>query len=188
MKLILGLGNPGPEYVFTRHNAGFLVLDALAQDLALKFKSWEGSSLTLATTLFGQRVLLAKPQTYMNLSGRAAADLSLRHGLGPKDLIIIYDDLDLPFGRIRIRERGGSAGHRGIESIIQHLGSQELTRIRLGIREDEQISDPVAYVLAKFPRQRMLELEAMIHRAIQALEVLLREGAAKAMSLFNATT
>ena len=185
MKLVIGLGNPGSEYRDTRHNMGFMVVDALAAGSRKRIEKPEAKALTLATRLADQDVILAKPQTYMNLSGEAVVRLLEKYELAPADLIVIYDDIDLPFGTIRIRERGGSGGHKGIQSIIDALATKEFTRIRLGIREREQIGDTKDYVLAEVDASMRSERDELIAHAARALNVLLKEGTAKAMSLYN---
>jgi PTH1 family peptidyl-tRNA hydrolase len=185
MKLVVGLGNPGSEYRDTRHNMGFMVVEAIAAGLRKRFEKSEAKALTLTTQLADQEVVLVKPQTYMNLSGQAVVRLLEKYHLAPGDLIVIYDDIDLPFGTVRIRERGGSGGHKGIQSIIDVLGTKEFTRIRLGIREHEQIGDTKDYVLSEVDASKRSERDELIARAARALEALLKEGTAKAMSLYN---
>src|SRR4029077_17476076 len=140
VKLIVGLGNPGPEYVFTPHNLGFLAIDRMATDRNVDVRNRQCQALTGRTQIGDEQVLLAKPETFMNLSGLSVRELLDEYQLRPEsDLIVIYDELDLPMGTIRIRQRGRSAGHNGMESIIKALGTQEFLRIRLGIAPEKKI-------------------------------------------------
>ena len=148
MKLIVGLGNPGIEYQFTPHNLGFLAIDRIANDLGAEVRNRQCRALTARVVVAGQPVVLAKPETYMNLSGLSVRELVAEHQVDVKsDLIVIYDELDLPLGAIRIRQRGSSAGHNGMESILGALGTDEFLRIRLGIAPDRKVVDGVKYVL-----------------------------------------
>ena len=150
MKLIVGLGNPGIEYQFTWHNLGFLVVDRLAEQCGAQVANRHCRALTGKCNIAGNQVLLAKPETYMNLSGVAVRELVEKHEFDPvQDLIVIYDELDLPVGTLRIRQRGSSAGHNGLESIIGALGTQEFLRIRLGIAPDRPLGDGAKYVLSQ---------------------------------------
>lgn len=186
MKLIVGLGNPGIEYQFTPHNLGFLTVDRLANDAGVEVRNRNCRALTARAVIEEQQVLLAKPETYMNLSGMAVRELVERYEADPgKDLIVIYDELDLPLGKIRIRQRGGSAGHNGMESIIGALGSQEFLRIRLGIGPEKKVSDGARYVLAPFRKQQLKLVDEILATANEAVKVILREGPATAMNRFN---
>lgn len=185
MRLVVGLGNPTAEYKLTRHNLGFMVLDELAARLKQKISTFEADALTLQTEFAGESLILAKPQTYMNLSGRAVVRLLTKYRLAIKDLIVIYDELDLPLGKIRIRERGSSGGHNGVQSIIDAIGTEEFTRIRLGINENGKVTDGVRYVLSTFKPSDREAVEQVIDRTIRALETILSESTMKAMSLFN---
>lgn len=187
MRLVVGLGNPGREYSRTRHNLGFMLLDRF---LYLKKQDqekwrWEAEALTSRVRLGPEELLLAKPQTYMNLSGRAVRLLLDKYALPPEQMIVAYDDLDLPLGRIRIRERGSSGGHLGLESIIDNIGTDRFVRLRMGIRGPDPISDPAEYVLSPFEERELEAAEAMIERAAQALETIVTSGAERAMSRFN---
>lgn len=185
MKLIVGLGNPGEEYRRTRHNVGFRVVDMLAaQARATPWKT-ECLSAVCSAQIAGAPALLAKPLTYMNLSGRAVGLLMAEYRLGLPDLVVILDDFNLPLGKIRIRERGSAGGHNGLESVLRALESDEFVRIRLGIGEDNMPEDKMRFVLAEFPREREEEVNHMIMRAADAVRALLAEGAARAMSVFN---
>lgn len=186
MKLIVGLGNPGIEYQFTPHNLGFLTLDRLAERWGIEVKNRHCQALT-ARKGFGEHdVLLAKPETYMNLSGLAVRELLEEYELRPEqDLIVIYDELDLPFGAIRIRPRGGTAGHNGMESIVGALGTEDFLRIRLGIAPERKVADGARYVLGQFRRSQYKAVDEMLDTAADAVEAILKEGAAAAMNRFN---
>jgi len=186
VKLIVGLGNPGIEYQFTPHNLGFLSIDRIADDCGAEVRNRQCRALTARAVIEEQQVLLAKPETYMNLSGLSVRELVAKHGLDPaNDLILIYDELDLPLGTIRIRQRGSSAGHNGMESVIGALGTQEFLRIRLGIGPDRKISDSVKYVLTPFRKRELKKVDEVIDNAAEAVKVILREGPAAAMNRFN---
>ena len=185
-RVIVGLGNPGERYARTRHNAGFLAVDALAREASSG--SWEAEcqALVCRCMIAGQPVVLAKPLTFMNLSGQAVDLLLERYPVGIEGIIVALDDLNLPFGRIRIRERGSAGGHRGLESVLRAVGTEELVRVRLGIGEEAWAGDVSDFVLSEFPANRELELTEMVLRARDALKSILAEGVAKAMSVFNA--
>jgi peptidyl-tRNA hydrolase, PTH1 family len=186
VKLIVGLGNPGIEYQFTPHNLGFLTIDRLAERLAVEVKNRHCQALTARATVSEQAVLLVKPETYMNLSGLAVRGLVEEYEARPEqDLIVVYDELDLPFGAIRIRPRGGTAGHNGMESIVGALGTEEFLRIRLGIAPDRKVADGARYVLGQFRRSQYKAVDQMLDSAADAVEAILKEGAAAAMNRFN---
>lgn len=186
MKLIVGLGNPGIEYQFTPHNLGFLAIDRIANDLGIEVRNRQCRALTARTSIAGTPVVLAKPETYMNLSGLSVVELVAEHQVDVKqDLIVIYDELDLALGTIRIRQRGSSAGHNGMESILGALGTDEFLRIRLGIAPDRKLSDSVKYVLTPFRKAQDEIVDTVIDTAAQAVEVILKEGPAAAMNRFN---
>ncbi|HTE90065.1 MAG TPA: aminoacyl-tRNA hydrolase [Terriglobales bacterium] len=186
MKLIVGLGNPGIEYQFTPHNLGFLAVDRIAQQCGVEVRNRQCRALTARTVIGSEPVLLAKPETFMNLSGVSVRELIAQHELRPEsDLIVIYDELDLPLGMIRIRQRGSSAGHNGMESLIGALGTQEFLRIRLGIAPDRKISDGVKYVLTPFRKKELKVVDEVLDTAAEAVNVILKEGPAAAMNRFN---
>ena len=186
MKLIVGLGNPGIEYQFTPHNLGFLTVDRLANDSGVEVRNRNCRALTARAVVQDQQVLLAKPETYMNLSGMAVRELVEKYEAdSAKDLIVIYDELDLPFGKIRIRQRGSSAGHNGMESIIGALGSQEFLRIRLGIAPEKKVNNGAKYVLAPFRKSQLSLVDDILETGTEAVKVILREGPAAAMNRFN---
>lgn len=186
MRIIAGLGNPGPQYELTRHNVGFLVVDALADRHGLRFGPQKFGALTARGRVGGEEVLLAKPLTFMNLSGRSLAALLAFHKLAPDGLLVVHDDLDLAFGRLQIRERGGDGGHYGLRSIIAELGDPGFLRLRVGIgRPADHRQDPADYVLSPFGPDEVAALGPVIDRAAEAIETLLRDGVARAMNRFN---
>jgi PTH1 family peptidyl-tRNA hydrolase len=187
MKLIVGLGNPGIEYQFTPHNLGFLAIDRIAEQYGAHVSNRRCKAQTGKANIAGQEVLLAKPETYMNLSGLSVRELVNEYEIDPaKDLVVIYDELDLPFGTIRIRPRGGTAGHNGMESIIGALGgSQEFLRIRLGIAPDRPVGDGAAYVLSQLKKAQMETVDGMLEAASEAVKTILGEGPEAAMNRFN---
>ena len=184
MKLIVGLGNPGRRYRGTRHNAGSEVIESLAHRhrVSLREEGWAESG---SLTLDGQRVLLARPQMYVNVSGTAVADLRRRHRLPLAHLLIVLDDLDLPVGQIRLRAKGSDGGHNGMRSIIETLDSMEFPRLRIGIGRPPEGIDPADYVLTRFdPAERPLIDEAVALGA-DAVEVFIRQDIEAAMTAFN---
>jgi PTH1 family peptidyl-tRNA hydrolase len=186
VKLIVGLGNPGIEYQFTPHNLGFLTIDRIANDLGLEVRNRQCRALTARATIAGELGVLAKPETYMNLSGLSVVELAAEHQVDvTKDLIVIYDELDLPLGTIRIRQRGSSAGHNGMESILSALGTDEFLRIRLGIAPDRKVADGVKYVLTPFRKAQEKVVDEVLETAAEAVGVILKEGPAAAMNRFN---
>ena len=179
MKLIVGLGNPGIEYQFTPHNLGFLTIDRIAGDRDVEVRNRQCRALTGRTHIGDEQVLLAKPETFMNLSGLSVRELLAEYQLRPEaDLIVIYDELDLPMGTIRIRQRGSSAGHNGMESIIGTLGTEEFLRIRLGIAPEKKILKP-------FTKRQLKVVDEVLDTAAEAVKVILTEGLAAAMNRFN---
>ena len=186
MKLIVGLGNPGEEYEATRHNLGFMLVDRLFESTGgRRFRS-ELSARIAEVTLAGQRVLLVKPQTFMNLSGDAVKPLLERYGEGDTaNLIVASDEAALPFGMIRVRARGSAGGQKGLKSIIERLGSGEFARVRMGVKPNHPVSDLASFVLAKIPRRDRQALEEVLDRAAEAIEVVLAEGVERAMQRFN---
>ncbi len=183
-KLIVGLGNPGPKYTWTRHNAGFMVLDRLAQLAGISVTKKNFSGLYGEGSWLGERLLLLKPQTFMNLSGRAVAEALRFHKLTLADLVVIHDDLDIPFGSLKLKEGGGHGGHNGLRSLVQELGGNGYLRLRVGIGRPAH-GDVTGYVLQNFSSPEMQGLPHVVEGAVEALEMLLDEGIGKAMSLFN---
>ncbi|HEX6504522.1 MAG TPA: aminoacyl-tRNA hydrolase [Terriglobales bacterium] len=189
MKLIVGLGNPGIEYQFTPHNLGFLALDRIANECGVEVRNRNCRALTARAVIEGQPVLLAKPETYMNLSGLSVRELVTKYEIDPaSDLILIYDELDLPLGTIRIRQRGSSAGHNGMESVIGALGTQEFLRIRLGIAPDRKVADGVKFVLTPFRKAQLKVVDDVLDATFEAMRVILKDGAGAAMNRFNRKT
>ncbi len=187
MKIVVGLGNPGIEYQFTPHNIGFLVLDRLAERHDAHITNRRCKALTGKFRIGEHEVLLAKPETYMNLSGMSVRQLVEEYEADPaKDLVVIYDELDLPFGKLRLRERGGSAGHNGMESILGALGTQEVMRMRIGIAPEHKPKDGAHYVLSQFKKSQYKTVDEALDRAADAVETIFTEGRAKAMNRFNA--
>jgi peptidyl-tRNA hydrolase, PTH1 family len=191
VKLIVGLGNPGIEYQFTPHNLGFLAIDRIAYALGVEVRNRQCRALTARALIdskafAGESVVLAKPETYMNLSGLSVRELVAEHQVDvQRDLIVIYDELDLPLGTIRIRQRGSSAGHNGMESILGALGTDEVLRIRLGIAPDRKVVDGVKYVLTPFRKAQEEVVDELLDTAVQAVEVIVKQGPAAAMNRFN---
>ena len=185
--LIVGLGNPGAEYEWSRHNLGFMLIDRLASDAGVECKRKECRSLVVRTRIDQAEVQLVKPQTFMNLSGEAVSCLVTKQGLSEpgRNLIVISDDLALPFGTIRIRERGSAGGHNGLKSIIASLGTNEFVRLRIGIQPEHPINDTKSFVLDTFSRSARKAVEEIIERSADALRTILRDGVLKAMSLYN---
>jgi PTH1 family peptidyl-tRNA hydrolase len=184
--LIVGLGNPGSEYEWTRHNLGFMLIDKLAQDAAVEVSRRECSSFTGRAVLEGSEVRLIKPRTFMNLSGEAVACFSAKDKISVADrLLVISDDLALPFGTIRIRARGSAGGHNGLKSIIAAVGSDEFIRLRIGIQPEHPVADAKRFVLDPFPRSVRGELEKILDRSAEALRAILRDGVLKAMTEYN---
>jgi peptidyl-tRNA hydrolase, PTH1 family len=186
VKLIVGLGNPGIEYQFTPHNIGFLAIDRIAEQCGVVVDNRHAKALTARARIGKEEILLAKPETFMNLSGMSVRELVEKHGVDPeKDLIVMYDELDLPLGMIRIRERGSSAGHNGMQSIINALETQEVARIRLGIAPDDPAKGGARYILAPFRKSQLVAVDEMLDLAAQAVHVALSEGVKTAMNRFN---
>jgi PTH1 family peptidyl-tRNA hydrolase len=185
-KVIVGLGNPGERYARNRHNVGFMAVEALAKEVGGRNWSMEIMARTCQVEIGGCPVLLAEPLTYMNASGKAVSLLLSALQKTPQDLVLVLDDLNLPFGRIRIRERGSAGGHHGLESILAALESDEIVRVRLGIGEEQMPQDKAEFVLSDFPPERQKELGEMLGKAGNALKSILCGGTSKAMAVFNA--
>ena len=184
---IVGLGNPGRDYEWTRHNLGFMLIDKLAHDASIAVSRRECSSFVGRGEIEGAVTKLAKPQTFMNLSGQAVSCLlaKLQTESPVKQLVVISDDLALPLGTIRIRERGSAGGHNGWKSIIASIGTDEFVRLRIGIQPDHPISDPKKFVLDLFSRSERTVVEDMLEQGAKAIRTIIRDGALKAMSEFN---
>ena len=186
MKLIVGLGNPGIEYQLTPHNLGFLAIDRIAGNSGVEVRNRQCQALTARAVIADQTVLLAKPETYMNLSGVSVEGLLRKYDAEPEsDLIVIQDELDFPLGTLRIHTRRSSAGHNGIESIIGALGTQDFLRVRIGVAPERKIRDGAAYLLAPMKKKDLEVVDGMLDTAEQAVKVILKDGAAAAMNRFN---
>jgi PTH1 family peptidyl-tRNA hydrolase len=189
MRLVVGLGNPGAQYSWTRHNLGFMLIDLLARSAGAPVKRTECRALVGRAELEGERVELVKPQTYMNLSGEAVACLVAKHDLRAAasngSLIVISDDLALPSGVIRLRARGSAGGHNGLKSIIGALRTDEFIRLRIGIQPEHPVGDTSRFVLDEFPTSARAEVEKVLDRSADALRAILRDGIDKAMAEYN---
>ena len=186
VKLIVGLGNPGDEYRLTPHNLGFLAIDRIAGSLGVEVKNRQCRALTARAVIGGETVLLAKPETFMNLSGVSVRELVEEYEAKPEsDLIVIQDELDFPLGTLRIHTRRSSAGHNGIESIIEALGTQDFLRIRIGVAPERKVGDGATYLLAPMRKPELAIVDGMLDIAEEAVKVILKEGSAAAMNRFN---
>jgi peptidyl-tRNA hydrolase, PTH1 family len=183
--LIVGLGNPGRQYRNNRHNIGFLLVDRLAEKLGVSFSRLESKALVTKADYLGQRVVLAKPQTFMNLSGQATASLVKFYKIPLENLLVAYDDVDLPFGHLRLRPGGGSAGQKGMASIIERLGTQDFPRLRLGIGRPPGRMEAAAYVLQDFSPYEKPILSAALERGMEAALVYISQGLDAAMNQYN---
>ncbi len=186
MWLIVGLGNPGEEYTRTRHNIGFRVVAHLAERMGARFEDKRAKSRTAEGTLAGQRVALAKPFTFMNLSGQAIVGLSQWYKVPPERVLVIYDDLDLPFGTLRLRERGSAGTHNGMRSTVTLLGTQNFPRLRVGIDRVPPKWDAAKYVLSRFTSDEEAQIPSLLDRASDAVERAVRDGVLAAMNSVNA--
>jgi len=185
VKLIVGLGNPGLEYEFSPHNMGFAVVDRLAERYSVRLARKQYQSLCGLAHIGDEDAWLIKPQTFMNLSGLAVEEWLAKQNSGPEELLVIADEIDLPWGIIRIRAKGGSAGHHGLESIIAAISSQQFARLRIGVCPEHPVTDTVHYLLSPMRRAQRREMEEVLERACDAGETLVKHGPAKAMNLFN---
>jgi peptidyl-tRNA hydrolase, PTH1 family len=185
LKLIVGLGNPGYEYYLTPHNLGFMAVDRLAEDCGVEVSHREAQALTALSEIEGVQVVLAKPQTFMNLSGMSVARLLDKYGLPDEDLIVLVDEANLPLGSIRVKPHGSAGGHNGLKSIIGALGSDEFVRVRMGAQPDRPLEDKSTYVLGRFRKADLESVAEMIDQSAEAVRVILKEGVQKAMNRFN---
>ncbi len=183
--LLVGLGNPGREYKDNRHNVGFMLIDRLCVLLDVRLNRLQSKALVAFAAYQGNKIILAKPQTYMNLSGQAVGGLARFYKLPLENVMVAHDDLDLPFGVIRIRPGGGAGGQKGIASIIEHLGSKDFPRLRIGIGRPPGRMDPADYVLQDFPSSDLVMLSETLGRAAEAALVFVTEGLDAAMNQFN---
>ena len=185
MRLIVGLGNPDPEYQWTPHNLGFMAVDELANRSGIRVERPEGKALVGKGKLAGEDVLLAKPQTYMNLSGISVRELLEKYELGPADLLVMWDEVQLPFGTIRIDRKGSGGSHNGANSVISAVGTQEFSRIRLGCGPDHPLSSRKEFVLRPMKKAELEEAAEMIGKTGDAVEMILAKGIEPAMNIFN---
>ncbi|QKY70894.1 aminoacyl-tRNA hydrolase [Lentibacillus sp. CBA3610] len=185
MKCIVGLGNPGRKYSKTRHNVGFMVIDALADRNRWKLKKDKFNGKSTVETRDGEKVILLKPQTFMNLSGESVRPLMDFYQIDPADVLVIYDDLDLPAGKIRLRQKGGHGGHNGIRSIIDHVGTKEFNRLRIGIGRPDTAMPVVDYVLRSFSKEQQEDVQLSIEKSADACEAWIQKPFAEVMNEFN---
>ncbi len=185
---MVGLGNPGSKYEFTRHNIGFRIVDSLARDMGTEFKKVKSYySLISRGTINNHKVMLVKPQTFMNLSGRAVSRVVSYYKISLQDLLIVYDDLNLESGQVRIRKKGSAGGHKGIESIMQYLNSEDIPRLRIGISNPSVNFnfDCVSYVLSNFNNDEKDKIEEVIQLSTEAIKTIIEDGFEKAMRKYN---
>ncbi|HWQ88650.1 MAG TPA: aminoacyl-tRNA hydrolase [Desulfitobacteriaceae bacterium] len=184
MKAVIGLGNPGPQYALSRHNVGFLAVDRLAEDFGLVFKA-KYQGLMAEGQIAGKKVLFLKPQTFMNLSGRSVKELAAFYKLAGEDILVLHDDIDLPLGKIRMRQRGGAGGHNGLRSIMAELGREDFWRFKIGVSRPPEHWDTAGYVLAPFLSAELTVLNEVLERVQKAVLLWLGGDSAKAMNLYN---
>jgi PTH1 family peptidyl-tRNA hydrolase len=185
MFLVAGLGNPGEEYALTPHNLGFLVVNQLAERHGIRISRKECQALAGVGEIEGHRVMLAKPQTYMNLSGISVRALIGKHGIELRRLVVVYDELDLPWGALKIKPKGSAAGHNGMKSVIEELETSEFIRVRLGIHPEHQLESGQDYLLSPMGRRQKKELDEFTGYAADAVRSIIAEGVEKAMTRFN---
>jgi PTH1 family peptidyl-tRNA hydrolase len=185
VKLLVGLGNPGRKYERTRHNLGFVIVDRIASENRVKVTKKVYDALVGEWSAGGEKVLLVKPQSYMNRSGETVKALMREFAAAPEDLIVVYDELDLPFGKIRIRPKGSSAGHRGLHSIIESFGGAPFYRVRVGIGRPPEGIEPADFVLEPFSADELQRLSDIVPLAAEAINCLVREGGRRAMEQYN---
>ncbi len=184
-RLVVGLGNPGEKYEQTAHNLGFLVIDRVAVRNRIDVGRRDCQALVGQGTIGGHKVLLAKPQTFMNLSGQSVQGLLVKNEIAPAGLILVYDELDLPWQSLRIRPNGSAAGHRGVGSVIECIGTKEFPRVRLGVHGGRREKDGAQIVLAKLKRAHKQELDELLDYASEAVESIIAEGVEKSMAKYN---
>lgn len=185
MKCIVGLGNPGKKYDGTRHNIGFAVIDELTERHGIKLDQSKFKGHFAVETLFNEKIVLLKPQTFMNLSGESLRPLMDFYKIVPEDVLVIFDDLDLPVGKIRLRQKGGHGGHNGIRSIIDHLGTKDFKRIRIGVGRPTNSMPIVNYVLSPFTREQLEDVQTTIIKSADACEEWLKKPFSDVMNTFN---
>ena len=187
MKLVIGLGNPGSQYERTRHNVGFRVVNKLAAKLGWKWTGRRSRAVLASGTIGSEKVVLVKPLTFMNLSGEAVAELARWYNVSPEDILVVYDELDLPVGKVRLRPRGSAAGHNGMESIIRYLHTNQFPRLRVGIgHPNNSRMDGAGHVLSAPKSDERILLDAGEDRAVEAVQMVIAEGVEKTMSVVNA--
>ena len=187
MKVIVGLGNPGLKYGLTKHNVGFMLVNALAEKLGISETEWKDKfeALVAETRIGTEKVLLVKPMTYMNDSGRAVGPLLSWYKLEPEDLVVVHDDMDIPTGTIRIRKKGSAGGHNGIKSVLAHVGDEHFTRVRIGIGRPLPGWSVIDHVLAPFPGEEVPKIREAIEYLLPAVETIVTEGTDLAMNKYN---
>ena len=183
--MVVGLGNPGPEYEKTMHNLGFLALDRLAEQRGIRVTRPESKALVGVGSVGGAEAVLVKPLTYMNLSGTAVKPLAERYEVGPERIVVIYDELDLPWTGVRVRPGGSAGGHHGIESVIRQLGTQQCPRIRVGIHPGHPVKNGAEFVLSPLRKAQLEELDEVLDHVASAAESIIADGVEKAMTRFN---
>ena len=186
MKLVIGLGNPGPQYEHTRHNVGFRVVDKLAHKLGWAWNERRSRALLASGMIGTEKVVLAKPLTYMNLSGQSVGELVRWYKLQPEDILVVYDELDFPVGKVQLRTKGSAGGHNGVSDIIAHLHTNEFPRLRVGIgRPTNNHMDGASYVLGIPPKDERIQLDEAEDRAVEAVQLVITEGVGSAMNKVN---
>ena len=185
MKIIVGLGNPGKEYDKTRHNTGFMVLDKISDKFNIEIKKEKSKALIGTGEINGEKVILAKPQTFMNLSGEAVRQLVDFYKESLENVIVVFDDIDLEIGKIRIKEKGSAGTHNGMKSIVNHLGTENFKRIKVGIGKPKESIDLIGHVLGKFSNEEFKILESSINNAVEATILLINDEISKAMNTYN---
>jgi PTH1 family peptidyl-tRNA hydrolase len=185
MFLVAGLGNPGEEYALSPHNLGFMVADRLAERHGIRITRRDSRALVGVGEIDGQEVMLAKPQTFMNLSGTSLLPLMEKHGIEPGRLVVVYDELDLPWMAVKIKPKGSAAGHNGMKSVIQSLKTSEIVRLRLGIHPGHALHSGADFVLAPIKRSQRKELDELVDYAADGVRSIIAEGVEKAMTKYN---
>ena len=183
--IIVGLGNPGKEYEKTRHNTGFITIDKLANKYNIEINKEKHKALVGSGTIEGEKVILVKPQTYMNLSGEAAREVLDFYKEDVRNVIAIFDDIDLPLGNIRIKEKGSAGTHNGVKSLVKELGSQDFKRVKVGIGSPTGQMDLISHVLGKFSNEEWEKIDKSSDNAVNAIGIIIRDGILKAMNEYN---
>lgn len=184
MKLIVGLGNPGAKYEFTRHNAGFLMLDFYAKEKGFEINKLKNKALISEQFINGEKVIFAKPQTFMNLSGDSVLLLAEYYGIDNEDIFIIYDDISLPLGKIRIRKKGSAGGHNGIKDLILKLSGDDFCRLKIGVSENGG-KDLIDYVLGAFSKNELADLKKIAKKSVEIIDCYLKDGVEECMNKYN---